>query len=264
MRRNPLTTRRIEREPTIPVAVMRAARDIWHQLPTHDGEKANMYDLLAINGWPTEVIGSGSFAVALVGVQAADTVVKITTDGQDAHVCAHLSELQLRGIHLAGIPKIYRVQKRGKLYAITMERVVPLRSMPIECEDFEREFLDIDEEIAMAYVGNLQTVQRKAIYDIHTKGKLSRKVTDQTLEAMMGFASELRGQAIGELQEELAAQAAAAVETLRDLGIACPDLHSGNWGVRVFPEDNFEMVIIDFGVSSVPPERELNMEVLEP
>jgi len=297
MRRNPLTTRKVQ--------VLDApddANDIieWLMGAMYLSEgyhyEQSLSRLMAINGWPEEMIGRGSFAIVLRGRQASGTVVKFTSDKLDGQTCAYLSELQLRVGSLPGVPKIYRVSRDGELYAILMERLVPLTSLYSHVSDFViARFPDLDRRdrmqfaaiyeyavretraaISHAFEVSLEDARNDAVNEARREGKLGPGTKEAILGQMEVFADDLRENMpmaptdpADVAHTEMLENAAQAIESLIGLGVACPDLHEGNWGARLHADRStqqifIEFLVLDFGISSFPEGEELNMEVLEP
>jgi hypothetical protein len=188
-------------------------------------------------------------------------------------------------VHLTGVPKIYRVQQRGELFAIVMERVTPLTILRDTLESFAMEELpdffpeqrgelisavyELEDDLILAWGDWLRNLQQRALGDMDSKGYVSRATGRSVLAAMEAFEDQLRDTtASTDEYSDLLRSAADAVHTLRSLKIACPDLHPGNWGARLTADRSrqtvdVEMVIFDFGVSSGAQTKDLNLEVLE-
>jgi hypothetical protein len=193
---------------------------------------------------PGKKVGAGFFATVYENANDPDTVVKFTTDKEDAKAAAVLAATKPKSaVRIYDVAEL--VDAAGPLnsrfitlYGIIAEKVRPLRK--------ERPDL---EGVADSFKRSVVTAEHREMRE--KKGYLK---PGKGFKLPPGFPQEAVERCINDIEDADKCKftnklLGALTAVARKGGIFTSDVHSGNWGFR----PNGELVLIDFGLGSTDP-----------
>jgi hypothetical protein len=241
--------------------------------------------LLEHYGWPTDVIGVGSFAIVFEDPKnRARRVLKFTNDEVDGTASSYIQMAQegrvsithnAKGLVKDSLPLVYSVglvefkskntDRKDGIWCINIERVVPLNhdARPVSSsvktivnEAFE-DWLRPEQREVLAFMASRQR-QRRSYADLpqslrrnmmKSLGRFQQRLSDKSAE-VGGRGYDVLANILGD--------ASVSVETLLELGVPVADLHSGNFGFKLDKdtgEPTTNLVVTDFGLSSLDDQQ---------
>lgn len=278
---NPVTRRRVSVSPPAFKSLSPLVRDRAGALAEKLGiDEEPAATILHYLGWPKLILGEGAFGLVFEHPSRKDQVLKLTSDPIDGITASRIAMLQKTEARspepnittvTAKLHAVERIRLADDKYfrsvwALTVERLVPLDTFPRNlvklgygsAKDQRAASLALDVMQNYFDSNRYHDVQAEVYEELQDAPEVMvwpKRLRGEMRKVIRWYANKIYQKAIKEqersiLASRVLAKMAMGLEMLLARNLLLIDMHKWNWGVRGRGAKRFDVVALDFGMSS--------------